>query len=57
MHFALAYGVTWDLYLSKHPTLPLNIGQKWIRERYFSPLEYLAEDFSHQMPKPANQFQ
>jgi len=44
MHFAMAYGVTWDLYLSSHATLPLNIGQKWIRERYISPLEYLAED-------------
>ena len=46
MHFAMAYGVTWDLYLSSHATLPLNIGQKWIRDRYLSPLDYLAGDSS-----------
>jgi hypothetical protein len=46
MHFALAYGVTWDLYLNRHATLPLNVGPTWIRDRYLSPLDYFAKDSS-----------
>jgi hypothetical protein len=56
MHFAMAYGDTWELYLSKHATLPVKIDPKWIQERYFAPLEYLAEDSSYQMPQSASYF-
>jgi hypothetical protein len=46
LHFALAYGATWDMHLSKRATLPQNVGQKWIQERYLPPLEYLTRPSS-----------
>lgn len=42
LHFALAYGATWDVHLSKHTTLPQNAGPTWIQEHYLPPLEYLG---------------
>lgn len=42
LHFALAYGTTWDTYLNKHARLPQNIGPKWITERYLSPDELIS---------------
>lgn len=41
LHFAVAYGATWDTDLSTKPIIPLNAGAIWIRYRYLHPLEYL----------------
>jgi hypothetical protein len=43
LHFAIAYGTSWemDLKTKNHP--PLNAGPAWIRERYMEPLAFLAD--------------
>jgi N-acetylmuramoyl-L-alanine amidase len=43
LHFAIAYGTSWemDLKTKNHP--PLNAGPGWIRERYMEPLAFLAD--------------
>ncbi len=41
LHFAIAYGATWDTNLSHSPDNPLNAGRTWIRQRFINPLEYL----------------
>lgn len=43
LHFAIAYGALWDETLSKYPTIPLNGGPYWIKQRYFHPLEFLSQ--------------
>ena len=43
LHFAIASGAVWDETLSRHPTIPLNGGPYWIKQRYFHPLEFLAQ--------------
>jgi hypothetical protein len=42
LHFALAYGATWDTQLSRSPEVPLNAGPNWIRDRYLQPLAALS---------------
>ena len=41
LHFAVAYGATWDTVLKNNPVLPMDLKPDWIRRRYLSPLEYL----------------
>jgi hypothetical protein len=41
LHYALAYGATWETELSKRPDVPLYIGETWIRDRYLKPVEFL----------------
>ena len=43
LHFAIAYGATWDTDLSKTPFPPPNAGSAWIMPRYLEPLQYLQE--------------
>jgi hypothetical protein len=45
LHFAVAYGATWETDLAHRPVIPGNAGPTWIRQRYFSP-EVLA-NFVH----------
>jgi murein DD-endopeptidase MepM/ murein hydrolase activator NlpD len=42
LHFAVAYGATWETDLVQHPDLPLNASPEWIRERFVDPLTYLG---------------
>lgn len=41
LHFAVAYGATWDTDLSLKPSIPLNANTTWIRARYMDPTAYL----------------
>ena len=41
LHFAVAYGATWDTDLQVNPTIPINAGTNWIQDRYQNPLEVL----------------
>ena len=43
LHFALAYGATWDLCLNNTPIPPANAGEGWIQERYLDPVQLLHE--------------
>ncbi len=43
LHFAIAYGATWDTDLSRMPFPPPNAGISWILPRYLDPLAYLKE--------------
>jgi hypothetical protein len=37
LHFAMAYGGTWETDLNKRSSIPLNAGASWIRDRYQNP--------------------
>ncbi len=37
LHFAMAYGGTWETDLKKRSSIPLNVGESWIRDRYQNP--------------------
>jgi hypothetical protein len=41
LHFAIAYGATWDLNLQVDPTVPQGAGPTYIRERYLEPMAFL----------------
>jgi hypothetical protein len=43
LHFAIAYGATWESDLHNHPNIPLNVGAEWIKQRYLNPVEYLNQ--------------
>jgi hypothetical protein len=46
LHFALAYGATWDIQLHQSPTIPEGAGIAWIRERYLEPVPFLKQTAS-----------
>jgi hypothetical protein len=41
LHFAVAYGATWQMDLQDKPSIPLNAGPRWIRERFLEPVNFL----------------
>ncbi|OGO12080.1 MAG: hypothetical protein A2Y53_09380 [Chloroflexi bacterium RBG_16_47_49] len=41
LHFAIAYGATWDADLKINHNLPLNAATGWIQDRYLNPNDYL----------------
>lgn len=41
LHFAIAFGATWDTDLRAQPFIPFNAGTSWILSRYLDPLTYL----------------
>jgi hypothetical protein len=43
VHFAIAYGATWDTSITPRPIPPLNAGPRWIKDRYLEPHEYLHQ--------------
>jgi hypothetical protein len=43
LHFAIAYGATWESDLSRRPSIPLNAGLNWIRDRYLDPILFLGQ--------------
>jgi len=45
LHFAMAYGGTWETDLKNRPALPLNIGAGWIKDRYQNPFNLMSGGF------------
>ncbi len=45
LHFAVAYGATWDTDLKVKPSIPINTSATWIRARYIDPTAYLQSVF------------
>jgi hypothetical protein len=43
LHFAIAYGGTWESDLRSNPNIPLNVGATWIKQRYLNPVDYLNQ--------------
>lgn len=41
LHFAVAYGATWERDLRRRPDVPLNASLEWIRERFMEPMAYI----------------
>ena len=50
LHFAVAYGASWDTDLKVSPENPLNGGVNWIKNRYLEPNQYLGERMKSQNP-------
>ena len=48
LHFAVAYGASWDTDLKGSPENPLNGGVNWIKNRYMEPNQYLGERIKSQ---------
>ena len=42
LHFAMAYGGTWETDLRDRPAIPLNVGASWIRDRYQNPFNMMS---------------
>jgi len=40
LHYAVAYGATWNTDLGRQPRVPRNVGASWIRDRYLDPSEH-----------------
>jgi hypothetical protein len=41
LHFAAAYGATWETDLKNCPDIPANVGATWIKFRYLNPGDYI----------------
>jgi hypothetical protein len=41
LHFAVAYGATWETDLSQGASLPLNAQAEWIKQRFIEPFSYI----------------
>lgn len=41
LHFSLAYGPSWELYLNRNGSIPLNVGPTWIRNYFIDPAHFL----------------
>jgi hypothetical protein len=44
LHFAVAYGSTWETDLYLHKDLPLNAGRDWILDRFVEPIGFLKDN-------------
>jgi N-acetylmuramoyl-L-alanine amidase len=47
LHFAVAFGATWDTDLGAQAYIPINAGTNWILSRYMDPLDYLQRQLRH----------
>jgi hypothetical protein len=47
LHFAMAYGGTWDSDLKERPSIPINVGASWIRDRYQNPFALMSGGYGH----------
>jgi len=45
LHFAIAFGGTWDLHIKDSRTTPLNAGPTWMKARYLDPVQFLETKF------------
>lgn len=41
LHFAVAYGATWEIDLRNKPVIPANAGATWIQDRFVNPVDFL----------------
>ena len=41
LHFAMAYGGTWNTDLKARPSIPQNVGASWIKARYLNPFNLM----------------
>ena len=48
LHFAMAYGGTWNTDLKARPSIPQNVGASWIKARYLTP--FCLMDGGHSGP-------
>jgi hypothetical protein len=44
LHFSLAYGPSWDIYLKNSPNIPLNVGPTWIKNYFFNPSGFFTDN-------------
>lgn len=42
LHFAMAYGATWETDLKDRSSIPLNAGESWIKDRYLNPFNLMS---------------
>jgi hypothetical protein len=47
LHFAMAYGPTWESDLKDRPSLPHNVGASWIKARYQRPFALMSGGYGH----------
>ncbi|MBC2724215.1 MAG: hypothetical protein HGJ97_16345, partial [Desulfosporosinus sp.] len=50
LHFSVAYGATWDIYLSYKPYVPRSMDASWIRQRYIDPLVFVENRIKSNPP-------
>lgn len=50
LHFAIAYGATWDIYLSYKPYVPNSVDSSWVRLRYIDPLVFIEDRIKSNPP-------
>ena len=43
LHFAVAYGATWDIHLSYKPYVPNSVNAAWISQRFINPLAFIGD--------------
>jgi len=43
LHFAVAYGATWDIHLSYKPYVPNSVNAAWISQRFINPLAFIED--------------
>ena len=43
LHFATAYGATWDTHLHHNPNVPLSANAKWIQRHFIHPEDFLNQ--------------
>ena len=41
LHFAIAFGSTWDIHIKNNQSTPLNAGPTWMQARYLDPIKFL----------------
>jgi hypothetical protein len=44
LHFSIAYGPAWDIYLRKNANIPLNVGPTWINNFFINPDVYFTDN-------------
>ena len=50
LHFAVAYGATWDIYLSYKPYVPASMDSSWIKLRFVDPLVFIENRIKSNPP-------
>lgn len=43
LHFAIAYGATWDIYFKHTPFVRTNVGPTWIKKHFLEPIKFINE--------------
>jgi hypothetical protein len=43
LHFAIAFGATWETDFCTRPYVPINAGSSWISNRFFDPIRFMEK--------------